>query len=89
MKKSNKIYIIGICYDDDKNIRHVYPKAYRNWFNAVKVADSYQMHLNRENAGKSRHTVVIGVRPDYVNNKIEGSTIHRICGHHYDDTEWQ
>lgn len=86
MKKSNKIYIIGWCYDDGI-IQGVYPHAHRNWFNAIETATGFQKILNKR-LNKIRHTVIVGVRSDYVNNKTQGRIINKIYGHHYDDTEW-
>ena len=86
MKKSNKIYIIGWCYDDGI-IRSVYGRAYKNWFHAVAVSDRQQRMLNQR-IKENRHSVIIGVRPDYVNNKIEGTILKKVCRHHYNDTEW-
>lgn len=86
MKKSNKIYIVGWCCDDGiiHGVRH---KAYKTWDKAVEHAEQYQKMLN-EHIEKNRHTVIIGVRPDYVENKIEGCILGKISGHHYMDTEW-
>lgn len=86
MKKSNKIYIVGWCYDDGI-IRGIFGSAHRNWFNAINHANIYQEILN-ERSNNTRHTVIVGVRPDYVNNKTQGRIINKIYGHHYDDTEW-
>lgn len=85
MKKSNKIYIVAWCRDD--GIIHGIHSAYKNWFNAVETAESYQRMLNHH-IKENRHTVIIGVRPDYVNNKTRGCIIKKIANHHYMDTEW-
>lgn len=86
MKKLNKIYIIGWC-SNDGIIHGVCDSAYRNWFNAVEHANKYQELLNHR-PKEERHTVIIGVRPDYVNNKTRGCILKKIHGHHYNDTEW-
>ena len=86
MKKSDKIYIIGWCYDDGI-IHGIRRSAHKNWFNAVECANKYQELLNHH-PEKNRHVIIVGVRPDYVNNKTQGCILGKVCGHSYDDTEW-
>lgn len=85
-RKSEKIYIVGYCTEDGI-IHGVHARAHRNWFNAIERADNYQKILNARPQEK-RRAVVIGVRRDYVNDKIEGTILKKINGHHYLDTEW-
>lgn len=85
-KQSDKIYIVGYCTEDGI-IHGVRAKAYRNWFNAIERADKYQKMLNARPQEK-RRVIVIGVRRDYVNDKVEGTILKKISGHHYLDTEW-